>query len=302
MKKLKAIILAGGIGSRLYPATGALNKQLLPVYDKPMIYYPLATLMQGGLRDVLIISGKEDIPRFRQILEDGQKIGMNISYAIEEKPEGIAKALIIGENFIGKDSVCLALGDNLFYGSNLSRILQRAAYLKEGALVFAYWVNDPQRFGVVEFNRQGKVLSLEEKPKRPKSNYIVPGLYFYDNTVVDIVKQLKPSSRGEWEITDVNAEYLKQGRLRAEVLSRNIVWMDTGTPLSLLHAGNFVAFIEKRTGRKIACIEEIAWRLGLITPDKYQKMVFSLPKGAYREYLLFLLEQDKQLLAETEKS
>ncbi|MGI6711914.1 MAG: glucose-1-phosphate thymidylyltransferase RfbA [Bacillota bacterium] len=298
---MKAIILAGGIGSRLYPATGALNKQLLPVYDKPMIYYPLATLMQGGLRDVLIISGKEDIPRFRQILEDGQKIGMNISYAIEEKPEGIAKALIIGENFIGKDSVCLALGDNLFYGSNLSRILQRAAYLKEGALVFAYWVNDPQRFGVVEFNRQGKVLSLEEKPKRPKSNYIVPGLYFYDNTVVDIVKQLKPSSRGEWEITDVNAEYLKQGRLRAEVLSRNIVWMDTGTPLSLLHAGNFVAFIEKRTGRKIACIEEIAWRLGLITPDKFQKLVFSLPKGPYREYLLFLLEQDKQPFAEAEK-
>lgn len=286
---MKGIILAGGAGTRLYPSTSVTSKQLLPVYDKPMIYYPLSTLMLAGIRDVLVISTPADTPKFEAILGDGKKIGMNFSYLVQEKPEGIAQAFIIGEEFIGSDNVCLILGDNLFYGHGLPDILIRAGRLREGAVVFGYWVKDPERYGVIEFDDSGKVLSIEEKPKVPKSNYAVPGVYFYDNNVVEIAKNLRPSARGELEITDVNMEYLKQDRLWVELIGRGNAWLDTGTPESLLDASNFIATIEKRQGLKIACIEEIAYRMGYIDEDGFAALIDALPNSVYRDYLRMLL-------------
>jgi len=248
---MKGIILAGGSGSRLNPLTKAICKQLIPVYDKPMIYYPLSTLMLAGVKDVLIISTPLDLPKFTELFGDGKEIGLNISYKKQPKPEGIAQAFIIGEDFIGKDSVCLILGDNIFYGHSLSITLQRMANLKSGACIFGYWVKDPQRYGIIEFNQKNEVVSIEEKPQHPKSNYAVPGLYFYDNEVIDIAKNLKPSARGELEITDVNLEYLKQGDLKVELLGRGYAWLDTGTPDSLMDASNYIATMERRQGLKI---------------------------------------------------
>lgn len=282
---MKGIILAGGSGSRLNPLTKAISKQLIPVYDKPMIYYPLSTLMLAGIRDILIISTPQDLPKFRKLFKDGQEIGLNISYQEQPKPEGIAQAFIIGEDFIEKDSVGLILGDNIFYGHSLSIILQRMANLKSGAYIFGYWVSDPQRYGIIEFNQNNKVISIEEKPKHPKSNYAVPGLYFYDNEVVDIAKNLKPSARGELEITDVNLEYLKQGNLKVELLGRGYAWLDTGTPDSLMDASNYIATIERRQGLKIGCIEEVAYRMGYIEQDQLKKIINQSPENDYQKYL-----------------
>lgn len=287
---MKGIILAGGAGTRLYPSTLATSKQLLPVYDKPMIYYPLSSLMLAGIQEVLIISTPEDTPRFEAILGDGSKLGMNFSYKIQEKPEGIAQAFILGEDFIDQDSVCLILGDNIFYGHGLSELLRKAGNLDKGALVFGYWVKDPERYGVISFDENGKALTIEEKPKQPKSNYAVPGLYFYDNQVIKIAKELKPSARGELEITDVNMEYLNQGELRVEIIGRGTAWLDTGTPESLLDAANFIATIEKRQGLKIACIEEVAYRMGNIDKDQLELLTFGFPRSFYRDYLEALLK------------
>jgi len=281
---MKGIILAGGSGSRLNPLTKAISKQLIPVYDKPMIYYPLSTLMLAGIKDILIISTPQDLPKFIELFEDGQEIGLNISYQEQPKPEGIAQAFIIGEEFIGNDSVCLILGDNIFYGHSLSIALQRMANLKSGACIFGYWVSDPQRYGIIEFNQNNEVISIEEKPKQPKSNYAVPGLYFYDNEVVDITKNLKPSARGELEITDVNLEYLKQGNLKVELLGRGYAWLDTGTPDSLMDASNYIATIERRQGLKIGCIEEVAYRMGYIEQDQLKKII---------NYRMGYIEQDQ---------
>jgi len=289
---MKGIILAGGLGTRLYPSTSVISKQLLPVYDKPMIYYPLSTLMLAGIRDILIISTPEDTPKYEAILGDGHKIGMNFSYKVQERPEGIAQAFIVGEEFIGSDSVCLILGDNVFYGHGLPDVLRKAAQLTEGAIIFGYWVKEPHRYGVIEFDKNGRALSIEEKPKNPKSNYAVPGLYFYDNQVVEIAKNLKPSARGELEITDVNKEYLKRGKLKVELIGRGTAWLDTGTPDSLLEAASFIAAIEKRQGLKIACIEEVAYRMGYITRDQFASLVEEIPNNSsYREYLVGLLEK-----------
>lgn len=282
---MKGIILAGGAGTRLYPSTIVTSKQLLPIYDKPMVYYPLSTLMFAGIRDVLIISTPEDTPKYEAILGDGKRLGMKFSYKVQEKPEGIAQAFIIADEFIGLDNVCLILGDNVFYGHGLPEIIKRAGALTEGAVVFGYPVHDPQRYGVVDFDENGKVLSIEEKPRQPKSNYAVPGLYFYDNEVVEIAKYLKPSARGELEITAVNDAYLKKGKLKVELLGRGIAWLDTGTPDSLLEAAHFVATIERRQGLKIACIEEIAYRMGYINKKELQELIASLPKSIYRDYL-----------------
>jgi len=286
---MKGIILAGGAGRRLYPNTQIVNKQLLPVYDKPMIYYPLATLMMSGIKDILIISTPKDIIHYKEILGKGSRIGLNLYYIEEEKPEGIAKAFIIGKDFIGGEKVCLALGDNVFYGHSLPNLLQKAGKLEKGALIFAYWVDEPRRFGVVQFNQEGKVLSLEEKPQTPKSNYAVPGLYFYDHQVVGIAQKLKPSLRGELEITDLNREYLKLGQLNVQVIGRGIAWFDTGTPRSMLEAANYIAIIEKNHGEKISCIEEVALNMGLIDKKQFIRLTETLPKGSYRDYLLQIL-------------
>ncbi|MCJ7790056.1 MAG: glucose-1-phosphate thymidylyltransferase RfbA [Candidatus Atribacteria bacterium] len=288
---MKGIILAGGAGTRLNPLTKVISKQLIPVYDKPMIYYPLSTLMLARIKDILIISTPQDLPKFRELFGDGKGIGLNISYKEQPKPEGIAQAFIIGEDFIGKNSVCLILGDNIFYGHSLSITLQRMANLKSGAYIFGYWVSDPQRYGIIEFNQNNEVISIEEKPQHPKSNYAVPGLYFYDNEVVDIAKNLKPSARGELEITDVNLEYLKQGDLKVELLGRGYAWLDTGTPDSLMDASNYIATIERRQGLKIGCIEEVAYRMGYIDQDQLKKIINQSPENDYKKYLRVILNE-----------
>ena len=291
---MKSIILAGGAGTRLNPLTKVISKQLIPVYDKPMIYYPLSTLMLAGIKDILIISTPQDLPKFRELFGDGREIGLSISYKEQPKPEGIAQAFIIGEEFIGGDSVCLILGDNIFYGHNLSMTLQKMARLRKGACIFGYWVANPQRYGVVEFNESSDVISIEEKPKYPKSNYAVPGLYFYDNEVVEIAKNLKPSTRGELEITDVNLAYLKKGNLKVELLGRGYAWLDTGTPDSLLDASNYIATMERRQGLKIGCIEEVAFRMGYIDKNQFEEIIERLPVNDYRKYLEMILKEEKR--------
>ncbi|MBW8888986.1 MAG: glucose-1-phosphate thymidylyltransferase RfbA [Fibrobacteres bacterium] len=281
---MKGIILAGGAGTRLYPLTSVASKQLLPVYDKPLIFYPLATLMLGGIREYLLISTPEDIPRFQALLGDGSQWGIRIEYAVQPKPDGIARAFIIGEKFIGKDPVTLVLGDNLFYGA--MKLDETIASFKSGAKVFGYYVKDPERYGVVEFDGQKNVVGLEEKPKVPKSNYAVPGLYIYDNEVVARAKALKPSPRGELEITDLNIDYLKAGKLSVQLLGRGIAWLDTGTHASLLEASTFIFTLEARQGLKIACLEEIAFLRGFVTAEKFKATVDKMPKSPYRDYLL----------------
>lgn len=291
---MKGIILAGGKATRLYPVTQAITKQLLPVYDKPMIYYPLSVLMLSGIRDILIISTPQELPRFKELFSDGSQLGLNLNYAPQADPRGIAEAFIIGEDFIGKDCVSLVLGDNIFYGHGLPEILKDATttvQTKGGAVVFGYYVSDPQRYGVVDFDEAGKALSIEEKPRQPKSNYAVTGLYFYDKTVVEIAKNLTPSARGELEITSVNQAYLREGKLKVELLGRGFAWLDTGTHESLLEAGEFIATIEKRQALKIGCIEEIAYRLGYIDKDQLAALADSLSSSSYGDYLAKLLEE-----------
>jgi glucose-1-phosphate thymidylyltransferase len=290
---MKGIILAGGSGSRLYPLTLGVSKQMLPVYDKPMIYYPLSVLMTAGIREILIISTPDDLPIFRRILGDGSRLGMAFSYAEQPRPEGLAQAFIIGESFIGKDPVCLMLGDNIFYGPGLSKILRRAVQLTAGGLIFGYLVRDPERYGVVEFDSDGKVTGIEEKPQNPKSQYAVPGLYFYDNNVVNIARELKPSDRGELEITDVNMAYLKREDLRVELLGRGFAWLDTGTHEALQQAASYVQAIQERQGLKVSCLEEIAFRLGYIDSEELKKLASKYLKNDYGQYLMEIArEQD----------
>ncbi len=283
---MKGIILAGGSGSRLFPITKGVSKQLLPVYDKPMIYYPLSVLMLAGIREILIISTPEDLPIFKRVLQDGTQLGLTLSYNEQPRPEGLAQAFIIGEKFIGNDTVCLVLGDNIFYGPNLSQILARSVQLDKGGLILGYMVKDPERYGVVDFDASGKVIGIEEKPKKPKSNYAVPGLYFYDNNVIEIAKRLKPSDRGELEITDVNMTYLRRGDLRVELLGRGYAWLDTGTHEALQQAASYVQAIQERQGLKIACIEEIAYRQGYITKEELQNLAADLTQNDYGQYLM----------------
>lgn len=289
---MKGIILAGGSGTRLYPITRGISKQLIPVYDKPMVYYPLSTLMLSGIRDVLVISTPDFMPLFQNLLGNGHEWGMNFSYKVQKHPNGLAEAFILGKEFIGNDSVCLILGDNIFYGSGLSQLLQSAAQKDSGATVFGYHVNDPERFGVVEFDGNHHALSIEEKPRVPKSNYAITGLYFYDNHVVDIAKNIKPSARGELEITDVNNEYLRNGQLDVKLMGRGYAWLDTGTHDAMLEAANFISTIEKRQSLKVACLEEIAYRMGYIDKDQLVKLAQPLKKNDYGQYLLRLADQN----------
>lgn len=292
---MKGIVLAGGAGTRLHPITRAVSKQLLPVYDKPMIYYPLSTLMLSGIRDVLIISTPTDLPLFERLLGDGSHLGMSISYAAQPRPEGIAQAFLIGADFLGDCCSCLVLGDNIFYGEGLTQVLARAADISKGALIFGYQVRDPQRYGVVQFDANGTVIGIEEKPPRPRSRYAVPGIYFYGPGVSDRARQLKPSARGEIEITDLNRLYLDRGELRVELLGRGVAWLDTGTNRSLMEAGQFIQAIEERQGLKVACLEEIAWRQGWINAEQMRTLAEEMGKSAYGDYLREIVREDTDL-------
>ena len=289
---MKGIILAGGTGTRLYPITQVVSKQLLPVYDKPMVYYPLSVLMLAGIQEILIISTPQDLPLFKMLLGDGSRLGLSLSYTVQERPEGLAQALILGESFIGDDAVCLILGDNLFYGQTLTPLLRESVVLEKGGIIFAYPVKNPQAYGVVEFDSRGMAVSIEEKPAKPKSNYAIPGLYFYDNQAVEMTRGLTPSSRGELEITDLNRLYLEKGELQVKVMGRGMAWLDTGTHDTLQQASNYVRIIQERQGLKISCVEEIAYRMGFISAEQVEKLARPLVSSGYGQYLLDMLTQD----------